>query len=132
LNKTLDNYLNKTLDDYYGVKVTVNKAYLKEVRCPFCFYGGYLYEFIIMLKNGKVGKKGKCPDCGQTMLLSTLTVDITPEDYGKFVYNYCRLPKGHKKFNWDKLKRRIWEAGISYRFWYGFNKAKREAHGLTE
>jgi hypothetical protein len=117
-------YGNRTLDS----GVVIEDKFMVTVHCPFCFYGGFLYQFLIVRKKGEIAKRGECPDCNKGMLISTLTQDMTPEEYGAFVYNYCLVPNGYEKISWNKLKDRVYRAGIATEFWHGFSTAKREHH----
>jgi transcription elongation factor Elf1 len=102
---------------------------LTKYRCPFCLWEGDIYAFRIKLKKGYSFKSAECPDCGAKMRMKSLTMDLKPVDYAKWLYEYVKFG-GYSKIKWDKLKYRLKQMGIAKTFWEAWKLAKEEAYRL--
>jgi RNase P subunit RPR2 len=107
----------------------IRLASLTKYRCPFCLYEGTIYDFRIKIKNGYSLKSVLCPDCSNKMRMKSLTQELKPADYAKWLYDYI-IFGGYSKIKWDKLKYRLKQMGISNTFWTAWKLAKEEVHKL--
>lgn len=132
--KRLPKGQTKLFESEPTLTVKVEAAPMQKYCCPFCLYEGYLHEFQIPLKNGYSKKRAKCPDCGQSMRMDTLTKPMTPTELAKFLYEYILLG-GYHKISWSKLKSRLKLMGAANTFWTAWRQVKdevyRERYGLT-
>lgn len=113
-------------------KILANETYI----CPFCAYSGKLVEYRIKAES-YTGKTFQCPDCKQIMRRNTLLREITPREWGMWLYASIRVYNGiHDKF-YDRIKKekdgkkfvlasRLYQMGESIvnDFWDGWNEAK--------
>ena len=101
------------------------------VYCPFCLFSDKSYRF-------GAGKMKTCPECGQKMHEETLMKEMTPYQFGVWVYDYIVLYRGYGRFRWEKLKQRLKNFGMANDFWQGFrwakseNASKKAAYEMTE
>jgi len=103
--------------------------------CPFCAYKGNFIEFIIKKDSGEYSKKTfQCPDCQQMMRRNTLIKNITPREWGIWLYSSIRVWSNPREKFYDRLKKkpdgsfvfadRIKTMGIADEFWEGWKEAK--------
>lgn len=104
---------------------TSSMALTGQYMCPFCLYVGNIQKFLVSTKKGVSQKTAKCPDCGNTMRMKTLTYDFTIEQFAQWCCQYA-LSGFWKKVPFQKFNRRLKELGIRYRFWKAYKIFKGE------
>lgn len=93
--------------------------------CPWCLTEHYLSQYLTHCKNGKLAKKGQCPNCGHRMLIDTLRriKEYTIEEFAEWVYE-----RGHygfwKEIKFQEWKQRLYEVGFSQKFWGRYRELK--------
>lgn len=97
--------------------------------CPFCAFRGKLKDFTRKLKTGYSRKRCTCPDCDENMMRTTLKRNITPYEWGAWLYASIRIwNRPHYRFydriSWEKLKIRVKRLNIANEFWSGFKDTK--------
>jgi len=96
-----------------------------QVMCPFCLYINKLNTFLISTKKGISTSKAKCPDCGNEMMMRSLTKEMTPEEFAEWCYLYAA--SGYwQKVPFKKYVDRMYKLGWSYRFWKRYKQLKGE------
>lgn len=103
--------------------------------CPFCAYRGKLIEYKIKSMN-YTGKTFQCPDCNQIMRRNTLLREITPKEWGMWLYASIRVwNKSGEKF-YDRIKKnpngsfvfadriKVFGEEFTNDFWEGWHDAK--------
>lgn len=103
-------------------------VYAGKFFCPFCLYIGKLGEFRVQTKKGWSEKKAQCPDCKNGMMMKSLIVTQTVEEYAEWVYMYA-ASGFWQKIPFTKFCRRLKDLGWSYRFWGRYKALKGEATG---
>jgi len=94
--------------------------------CPFCLHQGKLNEFQLKNKNGSIStKRVQCPECQNTMLINSLIITLTPEQFANWIWNYP-APDFWKKCNFNKFRDKLYKTGISKRFWETYNQLKQD------
>lgn len=97
-----------------------------QVLCPFCLYKYKLQAFLVSTKKGISQKRAKCPECGNGMLMSSLTADMTPEQYAEWCFEYS--PMGFwQKVKFSKWSDRLYKIGWARRFWEKYKELKADA-----
>lgn len=93
--------------------------------CPFCLYIGMLWRFSVKTKKGYSDKRAKCPECGEGMLMRTLRMKVTPEEFADWCYDYG---KGFwsKVGNFKQWNERLRKIGWSWEFWAKYKALKGE------
>lgn len=99
----------------------------KTVLCPFCLQEGQLQKFLLSTKKGLSAARGRCPSCGNGMLLRTLTHDWTPQEYAKWVFNYAGSGFWQKIPTFESWKQRLQNRGWSREFWDAYKQLKEES-----
>jgi predicted RNA-binding Zn-ribbon protein involved in translation (DUF1610 family) len=125
LSRKLSKSQTKLIDDPKPIMVTTVLEPWVKYRCPYCLGEYPIYRFETYTKSNKMSKKAKCPECHATMLKKTLTADMTPSEYGRWLYDSCGYG-GYLKISWDKIKMRVKDMGIADTFWTAFKAAKAE------
>jgi len=125
LSKNSAKSQTKLIDEPEPIMVTTVLEPWVKYRCPYCLGEYPIYKFETYTKLNKVSKKAKCPECHATMLKKTLTADMTPVEYGRWLYDACGYG-GYAKINWEKIKMRVKDMGIADTFWTAFKAAKAE------
>jgi hypothetical protein len=123
--RKIDKHQTKLVEEPTPVTVQIKLEPWIKYRCPFCLGEYPIYQFESFTKAGKESKKAVCPECKQTMLKKTLTADMSPVEYGRWLYDYTGYG-GYKKISWEKIKRRVVEMGIADTFWTAYKAAKAE------
>jgi len=105
---------------------TIN--YAQNVFCPFCLHKDFLRKFVV---NKRLGK---CPECENGMLITTLLrmLKWTPKEYAIFVYEYPYAHFWSKcSFKFEIWKQRLYNLNMSYEFWLVY-KTLKEQEEYTE
>ena len=105
----------------------------KRYVCVYCGYSGKVIDYRILLKSGLYSRKlFKCPDCNNTMFKGTLITKITNKYWGAWIYVNTKLygRRFTEKVQWEILKKRLWDYGISREFWEGFNYIKNNYYKI--
>lgn len=105
-----------------------------------CIYCGHDEENIIgfrhISKDGIYSKKTvQCPNCKIIMRKDTLLMDISVEEWARYLYYNIRLYKRDKyfeKIKWESLKKNLNALGISKQFWEEWKKVKEECEGVND
>jgi hypothetical protein len=102
-----------------------------KLTCPFCAYRGRVRDFAMKKKTGTgySRKKFNCPDCNQNMMRNTIYKEMSPYEWGFWLYASIRVwnrpnYRFYDRISWEKLKERVWNMGIAVDFWKGFREAK--------
>jgi ribosomal protein S27AE len=93
------------------------------VMCPFCLYQARLQRFLVSTSKGISHLKAQCPDCGNGMMMKSLTSEWTPEQYAEFVYPYAGSGFW-QKCKFETWKKRLAQIGWSKRFWDRYKALK--------
>jgi hypothetical protein len=102
----------------------------KKLICPFCAFMGEVRLFAFKKKDNSYSrKKFQCPDCKEHMMRNTLYKEMSPYEWGFWLYSSIRVwnrpnYRFYDRISWEKLKERIWRMGIAVDFWRGFRDAK--------
>lgn len=104
------------------------QKWLGDVLCPFCLHKDIPIKFGITTKKGYHRRLGKCRECGNQMLLSSLTTPMTPSQFAEWVWEY---PHGQfwRKCAYDKFSSRLSRLGWSFEFWgkyFALKKGKKQ------
>ncbi len=91
--------------------------------CPFCLFFGSISKFKFRTPKGKESKKARCPECKNEMLMRTITVSMTPEQYAEWVYAYVK-DGFWQKIKFEKWKERLYKLGMAQRFWAKYRLLK--------
>jgi hypothetical protein len=103
-----------------------------EYICPYCANKEVLSKYLIKKANGEYNqKKAKCPLCLENMKMAILTANMSPEEWGEWLYLNIRVYNSpHFKF-YDKwqhdiffLNFNIFNRDIRNDWWMGFKKYK--------
>lgn len=86
------------------------------VCCAYCLHEDKLIEF----GYGGKYKLLKCPDCGCRQRLDTLTMNLSVEEYAKWVFEN----RAFARIKFDKFKQRLKEKGIDKEFWNAYKRLK--------
>ena len=106
------------------------------VYCPFCLWRGKLLRFAVSTKTGFSTSLAECPDCGQRMLMRTITMltKMTNDKiraYAKWCFMYAQSGFWNKvtKGMWDmRLKQYKWDVI----FWITYRRLKGETRPTTK
>lgn len=104
--------------------------------CPFCAYRGKLISYRI--KSDKyTGKSFQCPDCKQIMRRNTLMRNVTPREWGMWLYASIRVWNKKGEAFYDRIKKKpdgksfvladrikLMGEAVTTDFWGGWNDAK--------
>jgi len=105
--------------------VVSGRIYTGPFFCPYCLDIGRLGEFRVQVKRGWSQKMAKCPECNQRMRMTTLTKDMTPEDYADWVFQMS-FSGFWQRVDFYEWNRRLRLLGWSYRFWQRYKQLKGE------
>lgn len=97
----------------------------QQYMCPFCLGIAKLRKYLISTSKGIHKSLVLCPECKNQCKMSTLTADMTPEQYADFAYGYVGFGFW-QKVPFDKWKERLRKIGWSYRFWKRYKQLKGE------
>lgn len=96
----------------------------RDVTCLFCLGLNPVRLFLISTKKGYHRSQGKCPLCGQGMMLKSLSKVMTsPEQYAVFAYNYAKMGFW-KKVSFEIWKKRLGMMGWTDRFWTEYKRLR--------
>jgi len=115
----------KLVDEPKPTTAVVHTESWAKYRCPYCLGEYPIYKFETYTKAGKISKKVTCPECKVTMLRKSLTDEMTPTEYGRWLYDSCGYG-GYSRISWEKIKMRVRDMGIADTFWTAFKAAKAE------
>jgi len=105
------------------MKTEVELAHTGTYSCPFCLHQDKMGKFLQSTKKGFHKSLGKCPECGQVMMLKTLTTKMSPEEFAEWCYEYSG--SGYwKKVIFSKFRDRLFKLGIAKRFWARYKVLK--------
>jgi len=107
------------------MRVEITETCKHDVFCPFCLHKDKINAFLLSSKKGYDKRLGQCKQCGNKMLLATLTKTWTPETFADFVAEYSTQGFwGKAKFRTfnDRLIAWGW-AGI---FWQRYHEHRGE------
>lgn len=94
-----------------------------DILCPFCLRKAKPVEFLILTSWGYHSGRAKCPECGNIMLIDSLTARWTPEEFAEWVYEYPNY-QFWKKCSYNKFTDRLKRLGWSYAFWGKYKQLK--------
>jgi hypothetical protein len=125
------------LDNYMRIKKVGNKGSIiisendKIYVCPYCATLGRIIDFRQIKDNGEISKGyAKCRKCFNVMKMRTLKVDMSIEDWTKYLYYNIRIQKYgsefYHKINWDILFNNLKKYGFYAEFLKYWYKTKRE------
>lgn len=101
------------------------KATTGQFHCPFCLHIGVLTAFLVNTKKGWSRSNGKCPECEEGFRLRSLTMRMSPAQFGEWVYNYPAF-RFWRKCNFEKFNRRLKQLRWAHPFWTAY-KAMKES-----
>ena len=105
-----------------------------------CIYCGHYEDNIIgfryTIKDGTYSRKSvQCPECKMIMRKDTLLMDITVNEWARYLYYNIRLYKRDnyfEKIKWDSLKKNLNDMGIAKDFWDELKLVKEECEGISD
>lgn len=97
--------------------------FTQQVMCPFCLYQAKLQRFLVSTSKGISYGKAQCPDCGNGMMMKSLTAEWTPEQYADWVFPYSTAGFW-RKCKFETWKKRLAQIGWAQRFWDRYKALK--------
>lgn len=94
-----------------------------QVNCPFCLCKEKLQKFLVSTAKGISQSRAECPECHITMRMSSLTAEMTPEQYARWVFDY-RANGFWQKCKYAVWKKRLVEYGWASQFWEMYKKLR--------
>lgn len=105
------------------------------VFCPFCLCEAKLQAFLISSKEGISQSRAQCPECGNGMMMRSVTATWTPKTFAEWVFDYAGSGFW-QKCKWELWKKRLQDKGWTQAFWNRYRELKGsgsdEAESYTE
>jgi transcription elongation factor Elf1 len=107
------------------VTKTTERSLTEQYLCPFCLTPNQLQKYLVSTKKGISSSMAKCPSCGNSMRMNSLTANYTPEQYAEWVYAYA-ASGFWQKIPFNTFNKNLRKIGWSYRFWKRYKQLKGE------
>lgn len=104
-------------------EIQVTETYTGTYMCPFCLHQDRINAYLISTKKGYHQGLGRCPECGNNMQIRTLTLEMTPEQFAEFMFEYS-CQGGWQKVKFKQFNERLFVMGWSERFWTRYKQLK--------